>query len=104
MTTYVHRRDRVAAIQWTVDNFDAVKRFAAENIGDSDEIGLRCEPFELHGRVFNVLQFYAWNDDQEVDPGQWIVVHLERDPDVASGEILSSDDFRCSYEAEGDRT
>jgi hypothetical protein len=91
---YTHRPWRVAAIQWTGDNLDQVKEFLRGNVGAEDETGVRTDP-EDTGRV---LQFYGWGDDQEVDPGRWIVVHLGTvEP---SGEVMYPDDFFGGYERE----
>jgi hypothetical protein len=91
--TYVHKPWKVAAIQWTGDNFAAVEQFARDWLGDLDEIGLRNDRDD----DFNMVQFYAWNDDQEVDPGYWIVVDREAED---RGKIMHADDFRIAYEAE----
>lgn len=90
--TYVHKPWKVAAILWTGENFAEVERFARDWIGDLDDIGLRNERDE-----YNMVQFYAWGDDQDVDPGRWIVVH--RDSEDA-GEIMYPDDFQASYQPE----
>jgi hypothetical protein len=91
MTTYTHRPWPVAAIQWTGSNFADIEQFVRDNIGDPDDIGLRNEDDE-----YNMVQFYAWNDDQEVDPGRWIVVYLGLDE--PAGEIMHPDEFRAGYE------
>jgi hypothetical protein len=90
---YVHKPWKVAAIQWTGENFAEVERFARDWIGDPDDIGLRNDRDD----DFNMVQFYAWNDDQEVDPERWIVVDREAED---RGEIMHPDDFRIAYEAE----
>jgi hypothetical protein len=104
VTTYTHRPWRVAAIEWTGDNFADVEQFVRDYIGDPNEIGLRNEPDEYVRRdgaivTFNMIRFYAWGDDQEVDPGKVIVVPLDAGDD-ARGELMSADDFRIAYEAE----
>jgi hypothetical protein len=103
MTTYTHRPWRVAAIEWTGSNFADVEQFVRDYIGDPGEVGLRNEPWTetINGRHFsyNEIQFYAWGDDQEVDPGKVIVVPLNAGDD-ARGELMSADDFRIAYEAE----
>jgi hypothetical protein len=104
VTVYTHRPWQVAAIEWTGDNFAEVEQFAHDYLGGPDEIGLRNEPDEytrLDGTVvrFNTLQFYAWGDDQEVDPGKVIVVPLNAGDDIY-GELMTADDFRIAYEAE----
>lgn len=97
---YTHRPWKVAAVQWTGDNFDKIAEFAREYIGDPDEIGLRNEPWSetIGGRTFssNAVQFYAWGDDQEVDPGWWIVVDV--DTDDRNGSTMDEDDFRIAYQ------
>jgi hypothetical protein len=104
VTTYTHRPWRVAAIEWTGSNFAEVEQFARDYLGEFDDIGLRNEP-DAYTRpdgttvTFNMVQFYAWNDDQEVDPGQVIVVPLDAGDD-ARGEIMSADEFRIAYQAE----
>lgn len=92
MDTYTHKPWRVAAITWTGDNFAEVERFARDWIGDLDDIGLRNERDE-----YNMVQFYAWNDDQEVDPGMVIVVDLELED---SGQIVDADAFRIAYQSD----
>lgn len=96
MTTYTHRPWRAAAIKWRGDNFTAIEQFCRDYIGDPDDIGLRNERNE-----YNMVQFYAWGDDQEVDPGRWIVVDLD-DPEGTTGQVMFDDDFRIAYEAAGD--
>lgn len=91
--TYIHKPWKVAAIQWKGDNFADIERFARDWIGDLDEIGLRNEP----DGEYNMVQFYAWNDDQEVDPGMVIVVDREAED---RGEIMDADAFRIAYERE----
>lgn len=91
---YTHRPWRVAAIEWTGSNFAEVEQFARDYIGDPyNDIGLRNEPDE-----YNMIQFYAWGDDQEVDPGMVIVVPLDAGDD-ARGETMRADEFRIAYEA-----
>ncbi len=92
MTVYTHRPWQVAAIRWTGDNFPDVEQFARDYLGDPDDIGLRNEPDE-----YNMVQFDAWNDDQEVDPGRWIVVDLGN-PDNPTGQIMWDDEFHAAYE------
>ncbi|OKI47272.1 hypothetical protein [Micromonospora sp. CB01531] len=97
---YTHRPWKVAAIQWTGDNFPEVERFLIDNVGE--DCGPRNEPDEgwPHEKyAYNMVQFYAWNGDQEVDPGMWIVVYLGLDE--PAGEIMHADDFRAAYEASG---
>ncbi len=93
---YTSKPVRVAAIEWTGANFAEVEAFAVEHIGALDEIGLRNEPDE----DYNMVQFYAWGDDQEVDPGRVIVVFID---DEDAGEIMSSREFAETYEAEAAR-
>jgi hypothetical protein len=91
--TFIHKPWKVAAIQWTGDNFADVEQFARDWIGDPDEIGLRNDGEDNED---NVVQFYAWNDDQEVDPERWIVVHQGAEH---GGEIMHPDEFRMAYDA-----
>ena len=88
--TFVHKPWKVAAIQWTGDNFVEVKQFIYDWIGDQDATGPRADPDD----EFRTLQFYAWGDDQEVDPHRWIVVHQGLD----DGEIMYTDQFQAAYE------
>jgi hypothetical protein len=87
--THVRRTAPVAAIQWTGSNFPDVERFLIEHLGE--DCGPRNEPDEDD----NMVQFYAWDDDQEVDPGWWIVIHLNAGrPD---GEIMHADEFAAAF-------
>ena len=92
MSTYAHRPWRVAAIEWTGGNFADVERFLVDNLGE--DCGPRNEP----DNGYNIVRFEAWGDDQEVDPGRVIVVHLDVENE---GEIMYPDDFRTAYESAG---
>ena len=88
---YTHRPWKVAAILWAGTNFPDVEQFLTANVGEN------CEPRNESGE-YNTVQFYAWGDDQEVDPGRWIVVHLGSNG--ARGEVMYPDDFRAAYEVQ----
>lgn len=102
MPTYIHRAHRVAAIEWTGDNFPEVSAFLVEHLGE--ECGprsSRAEDVEA-GIVsdYNMVQFEAWGDDQEVDPGHWIVVFPARD-EAGDGAIFTVEEFEMDYEPAG---
>lgn len=85
----------VDAIQWTGENRDDIKAF----LDYLDDPGVHFTADEESGERFdnyNMVLFYAWGDDQEVDPGQWIVVHIGVED---SGEVMQDEEFRLNYEA-----
>lgn len=94
-TTYRRIAYRADAIQWTGDNYADVRQFLLDNGIDDD-----CICADADWDEFRVFQFYAWNDDQEVDPGRWIVIDTDsRIPeDNRVGQIWTDDEFRCDFE------
>lgn len=84
---YERKPRRVWAIQWTGRNWPAVQQFLADIVGED------CGP-RLEDDGDNVVQFYAWGDDQEVDVGRWIVAYP---PEGRDGEILTEREFRGTY-------
>lgn len=74
MTTTAYRLIPYAvhAVRWTGDNYAEVRQFLLDNGIEDDCIGWDGAMDE-----HRVFQFYAWDDDQEVDPGRWIVVHTD---------------------------
>lgn len=94
---YVHKTWRVRAIQFTGSNFSDVRDFLIKYLGEE------CNPrndFDIRSPDYmpNMVQFYAWNDDREVDPGMWIVIH--RSNNSREGEILCSSEFEDAYGSE----
>jgi hypothetical protein len=102
---YTHRPLRVAAIEWTGDNFPDVEAFLTGRLTESNP---RNEPEsvpDMPGRTieYNTVQFDAWGDDQEVDPGSFIVIYLDSDPDDREGDIVDADTFHILFEREATR-
>lgn len=95
MSVYEHKPWRVAAKQWTGTNFAEVRQFVIDWIGPEDETGPRHPDDDP-----TLFQFYAWGDDQEVDPNWWIVVPVGGDG-LIPGELMWPDDFRAAYEPVG---
>lgn len=97
MTTTAYRRIpyAVQAIRWTGDNYAVVRQFLLDNGVEDD-----CICADADWDEFRVFQFYAWNDDQEVDPGRWIVI--DTDPQIPEddrrGDSWSDDEFRIEFE------
>lgn len=94
--TYTRKTWHVAAIKWKGDNFSMVMSFLINHIGSD------CAPYTSYDEFtgMNMLQFYAWDNDHDVSPGDWIVVRLGSHGE--EGEVMSDDDFTKEYEAEGD--
>lgn len=87
----------VSAVQWTGNNLsemkDLLKNFVCYNSHDGYEVYVEeIEPFytTYMGKRpgYSMLKFYAWGDDQEVDPGQWVVVYSD-----GEGEIMEDEEF-----------
>ncbi|MGK5677545.1 hypothetical protein [Actinoplanes sp. URMC 104] len=108
-----HRPWRIAAIQWTGHNFDEVEQFVRDYIGPDDETGVRNEPDEGWPRekfAYNTVQFTVYGggstDDLDIDPGQWIVVHLDIPADQGSIErveiVADSDELSRAYQPAAD--
>lgn len=96
MTKYVTRIE-VTAVQWDGSNLDEIKELLKDvvesNPWDGPEVYIdEVEPFytTYMGRNpgYNMLKFEAWGDDQEVDPGQWVVVYSDD-----GGEIMDNEQF-----------
>lgn len=96
---YRRKAHRVAAIEWTGTNFPEVETFLKEWIGGDCVARNEPDREEINGKVYesNIVQFEAWGDDQEVDPGYWIVVYPD-DPD-GDGEIMLGEQFEIDFEA-----
>lgn len=96
MSTYLHKPWRVHAIQWTGTNRDEIRAFFAEH---PEALPGDCGPYfsrdDYPSDPYNELKFYAWGDDQEVDPGWWVVLHYEASE--PHGELMSDDAFTEAY-------
>lgn len=88
--TWIRRPRPVKAFKWTGDNFTEAQIFCELYLGK--ESGPYTSYDEYDGK--NTLQFYAWNDDQEVDPGRWVVVYVDRDDE---GVIMRDAEFLDDY-------
>lgn len=93
MSSFVRRAViKVEAGQWTGDNLDEMKALLAPYVESNEWDGVEVysttvEPF-FGESAYEVLQFEAWGDDQEVDPGQWVVIYED-----GEGEIMDTDQF-----------
>lgn len=93
---YVFTRS-VKAVQWNQKNFDDVVELLT-GIVESDDVGkplvyAQCiEDTFPHYYTYYIIQFYAWGNDQEAGPGEWIVVY-----DDGDGEVMSDEDFTKQY-------
>lgn len=87
------------AVRWTGENKDEVKAFFARHV---DLFGEDCGPYfsrdDEPKDKYNTVQFEAWGDDQEVDPGKWIVAFPEA---PGYGEIVSDEVFQSAIGAKG---
>lgn len=86
----------VRAVRWDGENLEQMK-WLLKNIVENDFDGEPCvyrdyvEPYNLSIGSFGgyyMLKFEAWGDDQEVDPGCWVVVY-----DDGEGEIMDNEQF-----------
>lgn len=94
--THIPRSTGVWAVQWTGSNRFEVQAHIAR-MGDPEEIGPYFSADEESGEPYdnyNTVQFYAWNDDQEVDPTNWIVFFYENGDD---GKVMTDKAFRAKY-------
>jgi hypothetical protein len=94
---------RVEAAQWIGDNLDEMKELLKPYIeGDEDGPFVYSdyvEPYffassKISGGGYNMLQFYAWGDDQEVDPGRWVVVYSDDEGEIMDNEQFEKMGFR----------
>lgn len=97
VTGQVYRRRpwRVAAIQWTGDNWTEVDGFLVDHLGED------CRPREIDpDDEYRMIQFESPSGaDCEVDIGNWILVHLDGDHDRREVEDnVSGDTLRIEYE------
>jgi hypothetical protein len=88
----------VEACQWDGVNLDEMKRLLAPYVGSNQWDGPEVYSSEIEdyfqpGKTYNMLQFYAWGDDQEVDPGQWVVIYSDGDG-AGDGEVMTDGDFK----------
>jgi len=83
----------VRAAQWDGENLEQMKELLQDVVDSNPWEGLEvCSEYieAMFGYGgYNMLKFYAWGDDQEVDPGQWVVVYDDND-----GEILTDEEFK----------
>ncbi len=87
----------VRAVQWTGENIEEMK-WLLKGIIEDDFDGEPCvyrqyiEPIYLaalgYQAGYYLLQFEAWGDDQEVDPGIWVVVYSD-----GEGELMDNEQF-----------
>lgn len=95
MTTFTqHQAWPVVAVQWTGDNVEAVKELFARHMPDD------CAPYfsanaDVDDWGHSIVQFEAWGDDQEVDPGMWIVVRLGLEDE---GYVMRDYDYKRQYD------
>ena len=99
---YVFKRT-VNAVQWNQINLDDLKELLSDIVESNEWDGVQVyaeymEDFFLKSLNktiggYYTAKFYAWGDDQEVDPGMWVVVY-----DDGDGEIMSDPDFTKRYE------
>jgi hypothetical protein len=87
----------IETAQWKGDNLDEMKRLLAPYVEGDNEgpfvYSTEIEPYFLpslnrNGGGYNLLQFEAWGDDQEVDPGMHVVIYSDGD-----GEVMSDEQF-----------
>lgn len=87
----------VRAVRWDGENIQQMKWL----LNGIVEYDINRDPYvyrdyiePYYSRVFGdagdyyVLKFEAWGDDQEVDPGRWVVVY-----DDGEGEIMDDEQF-----------
>lgn len=96
----IYRRQyEVAAKQWKGDNLPEMIAFLESYTGRmAEELGVHNEEdsYVIGGvpHSCNVLLFYAWNDEQEVDRGCWIVIEIDDNGQPArQGRIYTRVDF-----------
>ncbi len=91
MTKYVTRIE-VSAAQWDGNNLDEMKDLLKDIVEYNPWDGVEVYSDEVEsyfGRdSYSMLKFEAWGDDQEVDPGQWVVVYSD-----GEGEVMDNEDF-----------
>ena len=91
MAKYVTRIE-VTAAQWNGKNLSEMKDLLADVVGsnpwDGVEVYVDKVDSYFNRASYNVLKFYAWCNDQEVDPGQWVVVYSD-----GEGEIMEDEEF-----------
>lgn len=98
MTAYRHQAWPVHAVQWVGDNRDKVEEFFVEYLPEVETVNFTRVDYSDDGADHeHVVQFEAWGDLYEVEPGRWIVVHEVGAP----VEVLAHDDFWDAYELRG---
>lgn len=102
MTFYLRRPQLVRAIQWTGDNHVEVHAFVDQFIPETGGYVAAFDdpdfqPYDWDDGL--TYQFCAWGDDQEADPGSWIVVYQGfTDEWDHEGTIMSDSEFQATYE------
>ena len=103
--TYQRPPLKVRAVRWTGDNRGQIEDFLRPVDEAYDGIGLRFTADEESGERYddyNMVLFSAWGDDQEADPGFWLVV----DPDdPKNGQVMTDAGFTAEgYQLVAEKT
>jgi hypothetical protein len=87
----------VRAAQWLGDNLEEMKELLKDSVYSNEFDGPEVYTEDIEAMFgyggYTMLKFYAWEDDQEVDPGQWVVVY----DDGEYGEILQDGEFTSMF-------
>ncbi len=93
----------VKAVQWSGENLKEMKDlltgivYCDDFTGEPQVYSSRIEPYLFasgSSEGYNIVQFYAWGDDQEVDPGLWVVVYEDLDGEIMDDEQFNKMGFR----------
>lgn len=87
----------VRAIQWTGDNRKDIERFFMLHGFNPFGMGLRfSDDDDRYDGADNphIIQFYLWDDDQEVELSDWITIHTD---ETRHGRVMPDTIFRSTY-------
>jgi hypothetical protein len=89
---YTYTR-KVRAAQWTGENLQEMQELLEGVVESPDYVYAEYIEALFGYGGYNMLKFEAWGDDQEVDPGQWVVVYDQGD----DGEVMPEELFDSMY-------
>lgn len=83
----------VQAAQWTGSNLQEMRELLEGSVENTEYVYADKIEAMFGYPEYNMLKFEAWGDDQEVDPGNYVVVYDKG----SDGEIMSEAEFISMY-------
>lgn len=95
MDLYEHEKWVVRAKQFTGSNYREVVEFLDKYIGAEANPRFYSGFDTVSGEDRNLIQFYGWYENWELNPGMWVVIH--RSDNGRNVEIMCPSEFDISY-------